>query len=156
MNTENQERRKYKRYDDAFKRKAVARWLPGGQSVAPIARDLGIRRQSLKPWQKPLATLPATGRTGASFGSRRPIRQCRRPATPGVSPSMSRNGNGCANATRESFWRTLERGLHHHHFPTRAAAKAALFEWIEGVYNRGRFHSPLGDQSPMDLETHRN
>jgi transposase len=61
MNTENQERRKYKRYDEAFKRNAVELWLQGGQSVEQIARDLGISTQSLKQWKKQLAALPASG-----------------------------------------------------------------------------------------------
>jgi transposase len=61
MNTENQERRNCKRYDEAFKRNAVELWLQGGKSVAQIARDLGISTQSLRQWKKPLAALPATG-----------------------------------------------------------------------------------------------
>jgi transposase len=61
MNTENPERRKYRRYDEAFKRNAVELWLQGGKSVAQIARDLGISTQTLKQWKKQLAALPATG-----------------------------------------------------------------------------------------------
>ena len=33
MNTENNEPRKYKRYDDSFKRSAVELWLQGGKSI---------------------------------------------------------------------------------------------------------------------------
>jgi putative transposase len=74
----------------------------------------------------------------------------------GVIPSMSRKGNCYDNATMESFWSTLKRGLRHHHFTTRAEAQAAIFEWIEVFYNRVRFHSALGYQSPVDFETHLN
>jgi Integrase core domain len=41
-------------------------------------------------------------------------------------------------------------------FATRAEAKAAIFEWIEVFYNRTRFHSALGYQSPVDFETNLN
>ena len=61
MNTENQVPRKYKRYDEAFKRSAVEMLLQGGKSVAQIAAELGISDQSLKQWKKKLAALPATG-----------------------------------------------------------------------------------------------
>jgi len=61
MNNENSTTRKYKRYDEAFKRSAVELWLQGGQSAAQIAADLGITTQSLKHWKKQLAVLPATG-----------------------------------------------------------------------------------------------
>jgi transposase-like protein len=61
MNTENTKLRKYKRYDEAFKRSAVELWLQGGKSVETIATELGISTQSLKQWKKQLAVLPATG-----------------------------------------------------------------------------------------------
>jgi transposase len=61
MNNENQDQRKYKRYDETFKRSAVELWLQGGKSVETIATELGIRTQSLKQWKKKLAALPATG-----------------------------------------------------------------------------------------------
>jgi transposase len=61
MNNENAVSRKYKRYDENFKRSAVELWLQGGKSVQQIAAELGISDQSLKQWKKQLATLPATG-----------------------------------------------------------------------------------------------
>jgi putative transposase len=78
-------------------------------------------------------------------------------AQAGVVPSMSRKGNCYDNALMESFWSTLKCGLiHRTHFDTRAQARAAIFEWIEVFYNRTRFHSALGYQSPVDFETQLN
>ena len=75
----------------------------------------------------------------------------------GVIPSMSRRGNCYDNALMESFWSTLKCGLvHRSHFATRAEARAAIFEWIEVFYNRKRFHSALGYQSPVDFESNLN
>ena len=68
MNTENNELRKYNRYDENFKRSAVELLLQGGKSVATIATELGISTQSLKQWKKQLAALPATGLGQRSVG----------------------------------------------------------------------------------------
>jgi putative transposase len=78
-------------------------------------------------------------------------------ALAGVVPSMSRPGNCYDNAAMESFWSTLKCGLvHRTHFATRAQARAAIFDWIEVFYNRTRFHSALGYQSPVDFESQLN
>ena len=75
----------------------------------------------------------------------------------GVVPSMSRRGNCYDNAVMESFWSSLKRELVHRcQFATRAAARAAIFEWIEIFYNRERLHSALGFKSPVDFETQLN
>ena len=74
-------------------------------------------------------------------------------AAAGVVPSMSRRGNCYDNALMESFWSSLKRELVHRvHFATRAAARTALFEWIEIFYNRERLHSALDYKSPVDFE----
>jgi len=78
-------------------------------------------------------------------------------AQAGVIPSMSRRGNCYDNALMESFWSSLKRELVHRCvFTTRAQARMAIFEWIETFYNRVRFHSALGYQSPVDFETQLN
>jgi transposase InsO family protein len=78
-------------------------------------------------------------------------------AAAGVIPSMSRRGNCYDNAMIESFWSTLKRELVHRClFVTRTQARLAIFEWIETFYNRTRFHSALGYQSPVDFETQLN
>ncbi len=48
----------------------------------------------------------------------------------GAQPSMSLNGNCYDNAAMESFWSSLKRELIHRvRFVTRAAARAAVFDW---------------------------
>jgi putative transposase len=75
----------------------------------------------------------------------------------GAISSMSRRANCYDNALMESFWSSFKRDLiHRHHFATRAQARAAIFEWIEVFYNRVRFHSALGYQSPVDFENQLN
>ncbi|MQS16304.1 transposase [Streptomyces kaniharaensis] len=38
-------------------------------------------------------------------------------------------------------------------WPSRAAARTAIFEWIEAWYNIRRLHSSLGYRSPAEYET---
>jgi transposase InsO family protein len=41
-------------------------------------------------------------------------------------------------------------------FASLAQARSALFEYIEGFYNRRRLHSILGYRSPLDFEAQLN
>ena len=52
--------RKYKRYDEAFKRSAVEHWLVSGKSGRQIAAELGINEQSLKIWKQKFKELPGS------------------------------------------------------------------------------------------------
>ncbi len=57
------------------------------------------------------------------------------------------------NAVAESFFHTLKVELiHGKTYNTRQEAKTAIFEYIEGFYNRQRRHSYLGYLSPEDFE----
>jgi transposase InsO family protein len=72
----------------------------------------------------------------------------------GCIASMSRKANCYDNAAMESFWSTLKHELiYRHRFATRAEATTAIFDYIEGFYNRTRLHSALGYQSPLDYES---
>ena len=71
----------------------------------------------------------------------------------GVTASMNRAGDCYDNALAESFFATLKTELiDRQPWPTRRAARQAVFEWIEGFSNRQRLHSALGYQSPVDFE----
>ncbi len=70
----------------------------------------------------------------------------------GMVTSMSRKGNCFDNAPIESFWGSLKSELvHHRRFATRAAAEAAIREYIEVFYNRQRRHSRLGNLAPAEF-----
>lgn len=66
--------------------------------------------------------------------------------------SMSDVGRCYDNAMQESFWGTLKTECADRPFPTRAAARKAIFEYIEVWYNRQRRHSALGYLSPAEFE----
>ena len=71
----------------------------------------------------------------------------------GVVCSMSRKGDCYDNAPVESFFASLKLELvYRSRFETRAAARAAIFEWIAVWYNRKRRHSTLGYKSPEQFE----
>jgi putative transposase len=67
----------------------------------------------------------------------------------GLRCSMSRRGNCYDNAPMESFFGSLKNELvHRTTFPTRAAARQALFDYLEIFYNRRRRHSGVGFLTP--------
>ena len=52
----------------------------------------------------------------------------------------------------ESFWATLKRECADHVFKPLAQARAVIFSYIMGFYNRIRRHSALAYLSPLDFE----
>jgi putative transposase len=70
-----------------------------------------------------------------------------------VRPSMGSVGDAYDNALCESFFATLEAELlDRQRFGTPAAARLAVFDYIEGWYNPRRRHSALDYLSPMVYE----
>jgi len=71
----------------------------------------------------------------------------------GILPSLGSVGDCYDNAITESFFATLEcELLAGQHFPSLAAARLAVFDFIAGFYNTHRRHSALGYQSPAAYE----
>ena len=75
-----------------------------------------------------------------------------------IRPSMGSVGDRfaarpCDNAMCESFFATIEcELLDRRKFQTKAEARMAVFEFIEGWYNPGRRHPALGYLSPIQHE----
>ncbi len=68
--------------------------------------------------------------------------------------SVGRTGQCWDNALAESFFSILKNELGDNRpWPSRAAARTAIFEWIESWYNVHRLHSSLGYRSPAEYET---
>jgi putative transposase len=67
---------------------------------------------------------------------------------------MGEVGTAFDNAAAEALFATIERELvNGHRYPTRAAARTAVFEFIEVFYNRRRLRSSIGCVSPEIFET---
>ncbi|MFF1959857.1 IS3 family transposase [Streptomyces sp. NPDC058220] len=72
----------------------------------------------------------------------------------GVRLSVGRTGQCWDNALAESFFATIKRELLDTTvWPSRTAARTAIFDFIEGWYNLHRLHSSLGYRSPAEYET---
>lgn len=75
----------------------------------------------------------------------------------GVRRSVGSAGDCYDNAVTESFFATLEcEPLDRTSFATHDQARAALFDFIEGFYNRRRRHSTIGYSSPHEYEARFN
>jgi putative transposase len=71
----------------------------------------------------------------------------------GIAQSLGRPGTCWDNAVAESFFATLKTELlDRRPRPTRRQARTAIFDFIEGFYNRRRRHSTLGYLSPAVFE----
>ncbi|MYA94697.1 MAG: IS3 family transposase [Chloroflexi bacterium] len=70
----------------------------------------------------------------------------------GIRQSMSGVGNCYDNAMMESFIATLKTECACSRFATLKEARAAVFRYIEGWYNRRRLHSGLEYVSPLQFE----
>ena len=63
------------------------------------------------------------------------------------------DGDPWDNAVVEAFWGRLQiEVLNRQRWSTRVELASAIFEWIEGFYNRRRRHSALGWTSPVNFE----
>jgi putative transposase len=73
----------------------------------------------------------------------------------GIEISMGSVGDCYDNAVCETFHASLKKErIYRRSWPTRAEARAAVFEYIEGWYNPRRRHSTLGYLSPAEYERH--
>jgi len=135
----------------AFVLDAHSRRLVGWSMAGHLRTELVVDALEMAVWKrKPGAGLihhtdRGSQYTALSFGKR--LEEV------GIVPSMGRTGSALDNAMAESFVSTLKAELvARNRFPTREAARVAIFEYIEAFYNRRRRHSALGYESPVDYE----
>jgi len=135
----------------AFVLDVYSRRIVGWSMASHLRTELVVDALEMAVWRrKPAAGLVhhsdrGTQYTALSFGER--LEEAR------IVPSMGRIGSALDNAVSESFVATLKVELVHRcRFPTRGAARSAIFEYLEAFYNRRRLHSSLGYMSPEGYE----
>ena len=71
----------------------------------------------------------------------------------GIRHSFCRKGNPYDNACIESFHSVLKKEeIYLHTYQDFKEARRAIFEYIEGWYNRKRIHSAIGYKTPQQKE----
>ena len=127
---------------DLYTRRVVS-WAMAdhlGQELALAALDMAIVRQRPAPG---LLHHADRGVQYAAHGYRARLQ------AHGMLCSMSRKGDCWDNAPMESFFATLKGELvEEADYQTRDEARADVFQYIEGFYNRRRLHSALGYLTP--------
>jgi putative transposase len=130
---------------DAFGRRVVGWAMEAHLRTELVLAALEMAFTRRRPSQVIHHSDRGTQYTSIAFGKR-----CR---AMGVRPSMGSAGDCFDNAMAESFFATLEcELLDRCQFKTRAEARLAVFEYIEGWYNPHRLHSALGYLSPVNFE----
>lgn len=111
-----------------------------GHELALAALDMAIARQRPAPG---VIAHSDRGVQYAAHGYRARL------LAHGMLCSMSRKGDCWDNAPMESFFATLKRELvEETDYQTRDQARADVFHYIEGFYDRRRLHSSLGYLTP--------
>jgi putative transposase len=135
----------------AFVLDVYSRRIVGWSMATHLRTALVVDALEMAVWRrKPAAGLVhhsdrGTQYTALSFGKR--LEEA------SIIPSMGRIGSALDNAISESFVSTLKCELvHRRSFPTREAARTAIFDYLEAFYHRRRLHSSLGYVSPEGYE----
>ena len=130
---------------DVFSRRVVGWAIAPHLRTALVIEALEMAVAQRRPTEVVHHSDQGSQSTSLAFGAR-----CREW---GVAPSMGSVGDCYDNAMAESFFATLEcELLDRVRLSTHAAARAAVFEFIEGCYNTRRRHSALGYRSPLEFE----
>lgn len=132
---------------DLYSRRIVG-WAMEDQMTTTLT--LRALEMALQQRPVPVGLLHLSDR-GSQYGA---LAYQHRLATRGIRCSMSRPGNCWDNAVVESFFATLKTELLSADpvYWTRQQARTAIFEYVEGFYNRTRRHSTLGYLSPAEFE----
>lgn len=130
---------------DAFSRRIMG-WAMGNTQKAQLGIDaMNMAVTQRKPFNVIHHSDQGSQYTSVAFGLRG--------KEMGVRPAMGSVGDCYDNAMCESFFATLEcELLDRRKFKTKAEARVACFEFIEGWYNPSRRHSALGYKSPINYE----
>ena len=130
---------------DVFSRRVIG-WAMAEQLRTKLVLDA----LEMAIWQRRPKGVIHHSDHGAQYTAIEFGRRCREA---GVRPSMGSVGDCFDNALCESFFATLEcELLDRHVFHTRAEARMAVFDFIEGWYNLHRLHSSLGYDMPSRYE----
>ncbi len=130
---------------DAWSRRVVGWSMATHLRTQLVLAALDMALEQRRPQEVIHHSDQGTQYTSIAFGQR-----CRQA---GVRPSMGSVGDCFDNALCESFFATLEcELLARRRFKTQEEARNAVFEFLEGWYNRHRRHSALGYLSPAEFE----
>ena len=130
---------------DAWSRRVV-----GWSMAAHLRTELVLDALNMALWQRRAHGVIHHSDQGSQYTSIAFGARCKEA---GVRPSTGSVGDAYDNALCESFFATLEcELLDRRSFRSHAEARMAIFEFIEGFYNRRRRHSALGYRSPADFE----
>jgi putative transposase len=137
--------------EDLFSRKVVGWSMDATMTSRLVVDALEMALTRRRPLKGSLSSgLVAHSDRGSQYAGEH---YRRRLAEERIECSMSRRGNCWDDAPMESFFASLKKELvHDEDYATRDEAKASLFEYIEGFYNRVRRHSSLGYVAPEEYE----
>jgi len=128
-----------------------SRLVVGWSMQNTLSRELVIQALLQAVWRRaPTGKVLVHSDQGSQYGSHDYLAFLRQH---GLEPSMSRRGNCLDNAVAESFFATLKKQrIRNRIYPTREAARADIFDFIELFYNVKKRHGHIGGVSPSTFD----
>ena len=131
---------------DAWSRRIVGWSIDRRPTVAMVNSALGMAIEA----RKPTAGAVVHSDHGSQYSSWTFSQRVR---AAGLARSLGTVGEAFDNAMVESLWARMQTELlNTRPWKTRVELSSAIFDWIEGFYNRVRRHSSLGTMSPIEFE----
>lgn len=131
---------------DAWSRKIVGWSIDVRPTAAMVNSALAMAIEG----RKPAAGMVVHADHGPQYTSWSFSRHIR---SAGLVQSLGTVGDAYDNAMVESLWGRMQSELlNTKKWSTRLELSTAMFDWIEGFYNRTRRHSALGNISPIEFE----
>ncbi len=129
---------------------AWSRLVVGWAMETSLRSELVEKAMAMAVWRRRPKDVIHHSDQGSQYTSYAFGKRCREA---GVRPSAGSVGDAYDNAMCESFFATLECELpDRSRFRSPDEARRAVFDFIEGFYNRVRRHSAPGYESPADFE----
>ena len=148
-----------KSYTPEFKQQIVDLYNSGGTSYPQLEREYGVNRSTISGWVKKLSPIRVLGGGTVTLKEYKALQKEIQRLCLEISKEYLLQSPGLCtfkpydNTCIEPFHSVLKKEeIYLHTYQDTKEARRAIFEYIEGWYNRKRIHSAIGYMTPQQKE----